>query len=391
MKDDLPLEGIRVLDLTVAIAAPQAAMILSELGADVTKIESPALDPFRRISPGGFAAYNSGKASLVVDLTTESGRALVHAMVEKVDVLIAGYRPGVLGRMGLDYAQLADAHPRLIHATLTGFPAEESSAEGRRGTDQVIQAESGMMSLTGYPETGPTRIGFSPIDISAGHALAESVLAALIRRQRTGRGAEIALSLLEVAFHMQALPLAQYDRTGRLPDMLGNSSAYGAPANIFHTQTSPLIVSAYIETHCRALCRMLGLEDLLEDPRFNTAQLRTDNRVELEKYVDEVFATKPAEHWYPELLDAGILVGRVRSYDDLADDLVGHLAEVDSEDPAMAGTVILPALGGMGRAKSDARCAPVPGAGGQEALRDWDVPVELVQAAMASGSLMHRE
>lgn len=388
MKQELPLEGIKVLDLTLMIAAPEAAMMLGELGADVVKIEAPGGDPMRHISPGGFAAYNAGKSSMVVDLKTATGQALVRTMAEHADVLIAGLRPGVLGRMGLEYAQLAPSCPRLVHASLTGFPDDGVAATARRGTDQVIQAESGMMSITGYEDGEPLRVGFSVIDVVTGHVLAEMILAALVRRGRTGAGAELTVSLLEVALHMQAMPLAEFSRSGVVPTRFGNSHVLGAPAGVFATATGPLIVGAYLQPHWELLCEAMGVTHLLDDERFRTPGGRVRHRRELEAILAAEFATQTAEHWYPRLVDAGILVGRVHSYDQLDDYLEAHGAIVSADDPSLAGRAILPPFGRLARARAHQRHVPSLGADAGRALAEWGVPNEVVVAATDAGALL---
>lgn len=388
MTHELPLEGIKVLDLTVMLAAPEAAMILGELGAEVAKIEAPGGDPLRHISPGGFAAYNAGKSAMVVDLKTEPGRALVRTMAERADVLIAGLRPGVLGRLGLEYAQLAATCPRLVHASLTGFPNDGLDATPRRGTDQVLQAESGMMSLTGYADGEPLRVGFSVIDVVAGHVLAEMILAALLRRGRTNAGAEITVSLLEVALQMQAMPLAEFCRTGIAPTRFGNSHVLGAPAGVFSTASGPLIVGAYLQPHWQTLCQVLGVTQLLDDERFRTPGDRVRHRGELEAILAAEFATQPAEQWYPKLVDAGILVGRVQCYEQLGDLLSAHGVMVAADDPALAGRTVLPPFGGLARPSGQERRVPSLGADAERILQDWGVPAERVSAAIEAGALI---
>lgn len=388
MKDERPLEGIKVLDLTMMIAAPEAAMILAELGADVVKIEAPGGDPMRQISPGGFAAYNAGKSSVVVDLKTTAGQALVASMAEQADVLIAGLRPGVLGRMGLEYAQLEPTCPRLIHASLTGFPDDGLDGAPRRGTDQVVQAESGMMSITGYADGEPLRVGFSVVDVVAGHVIAEMVLAALLRRSSTGRGAELAVSLLEVALHMQAMPLGEFSRTGVVPTRFGNSHVLGAPAGVFATATGPLIVGAYLQPHWQTLCQVLGVTHLLDDERFRTPGERIRHRRELEALLAHEFGAQPAEYWYDKLVDAGILVGRVQSYDQLGEYLAAHGTDVVADDPALAGRTMLPPFGGLAPSRTDQRRVPSLGADGGRHLEDWGVPAERIAAAIEAGALV---
>lgn len=387
MKDQLPLDGMKVLDLTLMIAAPEAAMILGELGADVVKIEAPGGDPLRHISPGGFAAYNAGKSSMVVDLKSPHGQALVRTMAERADVLIAGLRPGVLGRLGLDYEQLEPTCPQLIHASLTGFPDDDHDGPPRRGTDQVIQAESGMMSITGYDGGEPLRVGFSVIDVVTGHVLAEMILAALVRRGRTGTGTEIKLSLLEVALHMQAMPLGEFSRSGVVPARFGNSHVLGAPAGVFPTQTVPLIVGAYLQPHWETLCHVLDMTHLLDDERFRTPGERVRHRGELETLLAVEFGSKPAEYWYSRLASAGILVGRVHSYDQL-DELIGaHSTTTIAEDPRLAGPTVLPPFGALARSSTIARRVPSQGADTWPMIDEWGLPEEKVAAAVDAGAL----
>ncbi len=340
-----PLQGLRVLELGNLLAAPCAGMVLADLGAEVVKVEGFAGDPARELQTAAFTgsgtsptflAFNRGKRSIALDVRTPGGLEVVRRLLERSDVLIESFRPGVMERLGLGYAELQPQHPRLVYASLSGF-GHLGPERGRRGVDLVIQAESGIMAVTGQPDGPPTKVGFTVVDVAAGHVLAQGILAALYNREHTGAGEQVTVSLLDVALHLQAAPMTEYLATGALPPRCGNAAPMTAPADLFRTADGHLVISAYLDNHWRLLCDSIGRPELVEDPRFATKVARVRNRDGL---VDELEATlreDTSRGWMARLQGAGLAVGMVKSYADIEDDeqvaAMATLVTVGEETP----------------------------------------------------------
>jgi crotonobetainyl-CoA:carnitine CoA-transferase CaiB-like acyl-CoA transferase len=323
-----PLQGLRVLELGNLLAAPCAGMVLADLGAEVVKVEGFGGDPARELQTAAFTgsgtsptflAFNRGKRSLALDLRTPGGMEVVRRLLERSDVLVESFRPGVMERLDLGAARVRAEHPRLVYASLSGF-GQVGPERGRRGVDLVIQAESGIMAVTGQPDGPPTKVGFTVVDVAAGHVLAQGILAALYNRDRTGEGDHVTVSLLDVALHLQAAPMTEYLATGTLPPRVGNAAPMTAPADLFRTADGHLVISAYLDNHWRLLCDAIGRPELVEDPRFTTKVARVRNRDALVGELEGTLRTQASRAWMARLQDAGLAVGMVKSYADIEED-----------------------------------------------------------------------
>jgi len=335
---ETPLRGLRVLELGNLLAAPCAGMVLADLGAEVVKVEGFAGDPARELQTAAFTgsgtsptflAFNRGKRSVAVDVKTPDGMAVVRRLLERSDVLIESFRPGVMERLGLAFEQVRAEHPRLVYASLSGF-GQNGPERGRRGVDLVVQAESGIMAVTGQPDGPPTKVGFTVVDVAAGHVLAQGILAALYNRDRTGAGDHVTVSLLDVALHLQTAPMTEYLATGALPPRCGNAAPMTAPADLFRTADGHLVISAYLDNHWHQLCDSIGRPELVEDPRFATKIARVRNRDELVDELEATLRTDTSRGWMARLQGAGLAVGMVKTYADI---------EADAQVRAM-GTVV---------------------------------------------------
>jgi crotonobetainyl-CoA:carnitine CoA-transferase CaiB-like acyl-CoA transferase len=329
MSTGAPLQGLRVLELGNLLAAPCAGMVLADLGAEVVKVESFRGDPARELQTASFTgsgtsptflAFNRGKRSVALDLRTVGGLEVASRLLERSDVLIESFRPGAMDRLGLGVDTMRRAHPRLVYASLSGF-GHIGPQRGRRGVDLVIQAESGIMAVTGQPDGPPTKVGFTVVDVAAGHVLAQGILAALINRDRTGEGDHVSVSLLDVALHLQAAPMTEYLATGTLPPRSGNAAPMTAPADLFTTADGHLVISAYLDDHWRTLCEALGRAELITDSRFATKVERVRNRDALVRELETTLRTDTSREWMAKLQGAGLAVGMVKSYADIADDV----------------------------------------------------------------------
>jgi len=323
----LPLDGIRVLDLSRFLAGPFCTTILGDLGADIIKIEAlPHGDPYRTSPPFhngesvSFLAIHRNKRSIAMDLRKPETIELIKEIADKVDVVVENFRPGTMNKMGLSYELLSGRNPRLIYAGVTGFGRTGPYGQ-LSGVDQIAQGMSGFMSITGQSETGPTRVGVPIGDLTAGMWTAIGVQSAIIARQTTGKGQRIDTSLLGSLVGLLSVQGQRYLSLGEVPDVAGNHHPVSSPYGMFHASDGVFNFSASNGAMWEAFCKHIGMEWLLSDPRFATTALRRDNREELERLVDERMRSRPRDAWIAELRALGIPAGPV--YD---------LAEVFSDE-----------------------------------------------------------
>ena len=320
---DGPLSDLLVLDLTRALAGPQAAMMLGDMGARVIKIESPAGDDTRGWGPPFigdederestyFLSANRNKESLVLDLKTEEDRDVLARLVERADVLMENFRVGVLDRLGFPVSRLHELNPGLVVLSITGFGHDGPEAT-RSGYDQIAQGEGGLMSMTGNEE--PTKVGVPIADLLAGMNGAFGVLAALHERATTGRGRVVRTSLLAGMVGVHAFQGTRWTVAGEVPGLAGDHHPAIAPYGLFETGTAPIQIACGSEGLWRALCTALDLD--VADPRFASNPLRVKHRDELIALLEAHFATDPAEHWLALLAEAGVPSGKVRTLDDV--------------------------------------------------------------------------
>ncbi len=320
---DGPLSDLLVLDLTRALAGPQAAMMLGDMGARVIKIESPAGDDTRGWGPPFigdederestyFLSANRNKESLVLDLKTEEDRDVLARLVERADVLMENFRVGVLDRLGFPVSRLHELNPGLVVLSITGFGHDGPEAT-RSGYDQIAQGEGGLMSITGTEK--PTKVGVPIADLLAGMNGAFGVLAALHERATTGRGRVVRTSLLAGMVGVHAFQGTRWTVAGEVPGLAGDHHPAIAPYGLFETGTAPIQIACGSEGLWRALCTTLDLD--ATDPRFASNPLRVQHRDELIALLEAHFATDPAEHWLGLLAEAGVPSGKVRTLDDV--------------------------------------------------------------------------
>jgi len=270
--DSRPLEGIKVADFGQFIAGPAVAMLLTELGASVIKVEPPEGDAVRGSGTFGAAmlrTHNRSKRSLAVDLRNPEGLAVAQRLVADSDVLIQNMRPGTMHRLGLGPEQAHALNPRIVYLSITAFGRD--APPSRAGLDIAVQAESGIMSVTGERDGDPQRVGFTTVDAAASYAAVQAVLAALFRRERTGEGAIIDTSLLETALHLQAPHWVDYLTSGEEPMRCGNGQPSAAPAaELVSVKDGHIVVSAYTPAHWVRLCTTIGRPELATDPASST-------------------------------------------------------------------------------------------------------------------------
>jgi crotonobetainyl-CoA:carnitine CoA-transferase CaiB-like acyl-CoA transferase len=298
------LSGIRILDLSHMLAGPYGSMVMADLGAEVIKIESPAGgDPMRQMGPhflAGESAYylsiNRNKQSVTLDLQKESGRQVFYDLVKVSDVVFDNFRPGVLQKLGCNYAALKTINPRIIACSISGF-GQTGPYRDRPAFDLVLQALSGAMSITGEPDGAPTRMGIPMGDLAGGLFGAIAVSAALYQREQTGEGCQIELGLLDCMVSLLTYVAQYYFHTGVPPQPIGTAHQSVVPYQAFQTQDGWLVVAVFTQRFWEGFCRALDLPELIHDPRFTSNDLRCEHRSELIPLLAERFKQRPMTEW----------------------------------------------------------------------------------------------
>ena len=324
MPNTLPLEGVKVLDLTQIMAGPFCTMLLADMGADVVKVEKPGGgDDTRRMGPpfingesAAFLGINRNKRSVVVDLKAEEGVELVKRMASKSDVFVQNFRPGSLERMGLGYEQLREINPALVYCTISGFGTTGPYAR-RAGFDLVAQGMSGLMSINGHPGGPPAKVGVPITDLNAGIFAAYGILTAYIHRLKTGEGQHVDTSLMESGIACTFWESAMYFATGNIPGPMGSAHRLTAPYQAFQTSDGYVNIGAANQSNWERLCRAIGREKLVEDTRFLQPSDRMDNIDDLTATLDETFASENSQHWLDTLAEAGVPAGPIYNMADV--------------------------------------------------------------------------
>lgn len=381
------LDGIRVLDLSQGAAGPTAAMLLGDLGADVVKVEPPGGEWGRGLGPpfvdGVAAAYlgmNRNKRGIVVDLKRPAGRDLVLRLAARSDVVLESFRPGVADRLGVGYEALAARNPRIVYAAISAF-GPQGPWRDRPGVDGVVQAMSGLMSVTGTADGPPVKVGVPAADMVGAFLAVQAVLAALLVRERTGRGQRADVSLLDGLIAFQVVPLSMYLAAGEPPARLGSAAPYAAPNEAFPTRDGYVMVAAYTPERWARLCRALGRPELATDPRFDSNEKRVRARAELQRELGEIFRTRTTAEWVRDLEAADVLCGPLLSYPELVEEehvrRSGLLLEVEHPTAGPVRAVACP-LRLSATPAAHRRRAPV-------------VPGEHTEAVLAEAGLSRRE
>lgn len=320
-----PLSGLRVIDFTHVLAGPACAYYLGLLGAEVIKVERPdrgdamrhrgGTDP-ARAAKGMSTAYltqAAGKASVALDLETAEGMAAMRDLLRTADVLVENHRPSTLQALGLDEARTLALNPRLIHCAMTGY-GRGGDREDAPAYDVNIQATSGIMTMTGTPETGPLRTGAPIMDYSVALAAGFAISAALFERERSGKGTFIDVSMLETAYTLMSSTITDFMATGTAPTPRGNAANSRSPgAGSFPCKDGMLSLGVNEESQFRALAQGLGRADWLTDPRFSERKARARNAPDLENDIIEILSHRSADDWEAHLLPLGVPVAKIRT------------------------------------------------------------------------------
>ena len=337
-----PLAGVRIVDLSRILAGPLCTLLLADLGADVIKIERPVEgDDTRHWGPpfaGDDAAYflslNRNKRSMTADLGTPEGASLVRRLIESADVVIENFRPGLMARFGLGLEELRRAHPRLVTCSLTAFGADATETASRPGYDIIMQALSGLMSVTGEPDGEPTKAGVALLDVITGLYAAVGILAALRERDSTNIGRHVSVALFDASVSAMVNQAANYLIGGAVPTRMGTGHPNIVPYQSFHASDAPFILAAGNDRLFARTCEVIERPDWADDDRFATNEARVANRHALIPLLQECFSQQPVATWLTALEAAGVPCSPIRTMADVFSSPEGSALVEDVPDAA---------------------------------------------------------
>jgi crotonobetainyl-CoA:carnitine CoA-transferase CaiB-like acyl-CoA transferase len=345
---DLPLRGLKVLDFTRVLAGPLCTMLLGDMGAEVIKIEDPRHgDDTRDWAPfvGGWSTYylsvNRNKKSVAVDLKSAEDRALLEDLIRGADVLVENFRPGTLERLGFGADRARALNERLIYCSISGY-GTTGPRKDEAGYDMVIQGESGLMDVTGFPETGPTKVGVAITDCLAALYASQGILLAHIQRMTTGKGQFLDIALLDSAVSVLGLPVGIVAATGQSPGRLGNAHPSLAPYEPYPAADGYVVVAVANPRLWSRFCAALGAEALEHDPRFARNTDRLANRAALNACIHDLFNDQTVDSLLERLAAAGVPCGRVRTIDQVLRDPQLAARQMLIDIPTGAGAVRVP-------------------------------------------------
>lgn len=316
--------GLRIIDFTQVLAGPFATQQLAQLGADVIKIEQPEAGDITRglMSSGSdgmapsFLTCNLGKRAITLDLKHPKAKEIVHRLVASADAVVENFKPGTIDKLGFGYEALRAIKPDLVYASISGYGQSGPKSE-LPAFDGAIQASSGMMSISGHPESGPTRTGYFSVDMSTALNAAFAISAALFRRHLTGEGQRIDVSMLDTAVVMQAAQMSNYLVTNTLPELMGNRSPTKSPtANVFASADGFVQIVALREAHVKALFTMLGVADMYDT--YPEPAIRIAHTDEINAVIKPALAAQSSAHWISELGKLGIPCAPIQTLDEVA-------------------------------------------------------------------------
>ena len=312
-----PFSGLLVIDLTHVLNGPFGTTLLTDLGARVIKVEPPGhgddtrtYGPFYKGQSLYFSFVNRGKESIVLNLKASADRALFLDMVRQADVLAENFRPGTMDRLGLSYEELSRVNPRLIYASSTGF-GQTGPLKTFPAYDTIIQGMSGLMSITGFPDGPPTRVGTSISDLVAGIYLFAGIASALYAREKTGKGCQVDISMLDVSFALLEHALMHYSATGQPAQRIGNRHPYMAPFDTFEAADGSFVIACGNDHLFERLCGAIGRPELAHDPRFASDADRSGNNAALKTELETALKRAPKAHWLQVIHEAGVPVGPI--------------------------------------------------------------------------------
>jgi crotonobetainyl-CoA:carnitine CoA-transferase CaiB-like acyl-CoA transferase len=316
-----PLDGITVLDLTRVLSGPYCTMLLADMGARVIKVEQPGKGddtrawgpPFLEGESAYFLSINRNKESVTLDFKHAEGRAVLDRLIAKADVLVENFRPGTLTRLGLDYATVSTQYPRLVYCSISGF-GHSGPRSKQPGYDAIMQAEGGLMSITGAADSPPVRLGVAIVDIVSGMFAAYGIAMALLARERTGRGQEVDLAMLDATVALLTYQAGNYFASGKVPVRLGNRHPSIVPYETFSASDGEFVLAVGNDEQWRRFC---VVAELPVDERFTTNRQRVSGYDALRPFVADRLREMPRHFWIDGLTKAGVPCGSVRNFDEL--------------------------------------------------------------------------
>ena len=315
-----PLKGVKVIDFSHAWAGPTCTMLLGDAGADTIKVEPTTGDFYRTAMDGAvFINVNRNKRSIALDLKTNEGRRIALKLLERADVLVENFVPGVMDRLGLGYQTISKMNPRMIYCSISGF-GQEGPYHKRPSFDPVAQAMSGIMLATGEPDRPPVRILPPMIDYSAGIHAAYGIVIALLNREQTGKGERIDISLMDIGIVQMGAFVTHYTMTGELPERMGSAHKAWAPYQAFEASDGWVLIAVASDEMWLNLCKVLKLEDLRNDSRYATPQSRRKHRRELAESLTKVTRQYRARELESLLSEAGVPSGQLRNIAEVVED-----------------------------------------------------------------------
>ncbi len=337
------LSRLRVLDLSRVRAGPVCARHFADFGADVIKVETAGDEDLGGARHGSdFQNLHRNKRSIAIDLKSPAGKKVFLTLVKTADVVIENYRPDVKDRLGIDYTSLKAINPRIILASISGF-GQDGPYRDRPGFDQIAQGLCGIMSVTGFAGQGPMRAGAAVADVTAGLQAALGIMTAIVERETTGEGQWVQSNLLQAGLTLLDFQAARYTMDGKVPPQVGNDHPTSMPTSAYRTADGFINVAAAGSAIWKRLCDAIGRPDLMNDPRFASAEGRASHREALADEINAVLATRPSLEWVESLNAAGVPCGPIHSMDEVfADAQVKHLnAAVAVEHPTLGTLNIL--------------------------------------------------
>jgi len=344
---DGPLKGIKVVDMTAAMAGPFCTMLLADMGAEVLKIEPLGQGdmlrgfgpPFIEGESTYFMVVNRNKRSMTLNLKAPEGLEVLKNLAKEADVVVESFRPNVKHKLGVDYETLSALNPGLIYCSISGF-GQDGPLANRPGFDPIAQGMSGFMSITGFPETGPIRAGVAIGDSLGGIFAMYGILLALIERNRSGKGQYVSTSLLEGLVGVLGFQAAKFFGTGQVPERTGNDHAMMSPYGTFKTKDGHINIAAGNQGMWERLCKVLNLEALIEDTRFLTVKDRVLNRPELSAILNDKLKEKNSGEWIEILNNGGIACGPILNIKEVFEnEQVLHLKMLEEMDHPLCGKI----------------------------------------------------
>ena len=391
------LHGLRVIDFTQVMAGPTCTLCMADLGADVVKVEAPAGDLSRALSPWvhgegvPFLALNRNKRSIVLDLKQAAHRQVALHLIADADVVVESFRPGVMARFGLDYASVSAENPRLIYCSVSAY-GQQGTGKDLPGVDGVLQAVSGLMSVTGARDGEPCKVPVPVVDLMTGSLATISVLAALAERGRTGLGQHVEASMFASAIALQHVSFASYLADGEVPGPQGNAAPYSTPNEALRCADGWIMVAAYHPARWQALCAAVGTPELASDPRFADNRSRLQHRAALLRLLEARMRAHPRAFWLEKFAAVDIICGPINNYAEVAQSApFVDAALMESLQHPVAGAVEMPrsVLGAVGERPRARRAAPTLGQHTREVLAELGMPSEGIEAVLAACSPHH--